>query len=114
MNTSKDKHIYFKGGCFMNRKEKIEFCNNNIFNQVDIRVADSMDRLEVLKMVSDWRKGKPIDIKMTARVDDGFLFINEEPVGRIASKLPRDHYFSEQGYYIEQKILARQEFIWNW
>ena len=92
----------------MNRKQIIEFCNQNIFNQVNIQVSQFMNCAEVVKMVSKWRIGKLANMEMIAKVDDGFLFINGDPVGRIAPKMPRVSYSASAEYW-EGRILARQE-----
>ena len=92
----------------MTRKQIINFCNENIFNQVDITVAPYMDCFEVVKMVCKWRIGKSIYTPMVARVDDGFLFMNGEKVGRIAPKMPKVAY-NPKACYREGMILARQE-----
>ena len=90
----------------MNRKQIIQFCNENIFPQVNVRVAHYMDCIEVVKMVSRWRIGKLANIKMVAEVDDGFLIINGDAVGRIAPKMPRVTYNADAEHY-ENRILAR-------
>ena len=92
----------------MNRKQIIEFCNQNIFNQVNNQVSQFMNCAEVVKMVSKWRIGKLVSVQMVAKVDDGFLFINGDPVGRIAPKMPRVSYSASADYW-EGRILARQE-----
>ena len=92
----------------MNRKQIIEFCNQNIFNQVNNQVSQFMNCAEVVKMVSKWRIGKLASVQMVAKVDDGFLFINGDPVGRIAPKMPRASYSASAEYW-EGRILARQE-----
>lgn len=91
----------------MNRKQIIDFCNKNIFTQIDSAVSQFLDCWEVVRMVSRWRIGKPVNVPMVARVDDGFLFMNDEPVGRIAPKAPRT--YNAGADYWEGCILARQE-----
>ena len=46
---------------------------------------------------------------MTAKVDDGALYINNKAVGRIAPKEPRAYAYNECAEYWEGRILARQE-----
>lgn len=93
----------------MNRKAIIEFCNSHIFPQVDISAGMTVeDMRDTVKMVSRWRIGKPADIVMNPVVDDGFLIINGDPIGRIAPKMPQPA-FSEEAYYWEGKCLAMSE-----
>lgn len=42
------------------------------------------------------------------RVDNGFLFLNDKPAGRV-DVLPQKAEFSERAYYSEGRILVRQE-----
>ncbi|MCR5453177.1 MAG: hypothetical protein K6F00_11175 [Lachnospiraceae bacterium] len=92
----------------MNRRMIIDFCNKNIFPQVTGKAIFYMDCKEVVKTVIDWRKANGYPKEMIARVDDGFLHINNIPVIRIAPKEPHCA-FSEEAYYWEDRILARQE-----
>lgn len=94
----------------MNRKQIIEFCNQNIFNQVNNQVSQFMDCAEVVKMVSKWRIGKLVNMEMIAKVDDGFLFINGEKVGRIAPKMPKVSYSVSADYW-EGRILADRRHV---
>ena len=54
----------------MNRQQIIDFCNKNIFTQIDSAVSQFLDCWEVVRMVSRWRIGKPVNVPMVARVDD--------------------------------------------
>lgn len=90
----------------MDRRQKLDFINAEILPQVNI--SHKVDIREILTLIDRWRIGKSGSIKMTARVDDGFLFINNDPVGRIAPKLPKVAY-SEEAAYFEGRILSRQE-----
>lgn len=92
----------------MNRKELIAFANANVFPQVENNMLDIDGMKEAIKLISKWRIGKPVNIKMSAKVNDGFLFMNGEPLGRIAAKVPKLT-FNEYEYYMEGRILARQE-----
>lgn len=92
----------------MNRKELIAFANTNVFPQVENNVLDIDGMKEAIRLISKWRIGKPINIKTNAKVNDGFLFMNGEPLGRIAAKAPTP-VFNEYEYYMEGRILARQE-----
>ena len=86
----------------MDRREKIAFMNAEICPQVDFRVQ--IDFKECIRLIERWRIGKPIDIKMNPFVDDGFLFMNGEPLGRIAAKMPK-MVCSEWGYYLEGRCI---------
>lgn len=93
----------------MTRKSIIEFCNSHIFPQINTNVGmTAEDMREAVKMVSRWRIGKPENVVMTPTVDNGFLFINGDPVGRIAPKMPQPE-ISEESYYLEGKCLATGE-----
>jgi len=94
-------------GMPMRRKAIINFINSEILLQVGVDVALA-EPSEIVKMVSAWRVGKQADIEMVPVVDDGALYINGEPVGRIASKTPRVH-VSDMACHMEGRILARQE-----
>lgn len=89
----------------MNRKMIVDFCNREIFPQV--RTFQKGDLLETVKLVTDWRRKNGWPKEMTAKVDDGFLFINGSKVGRIAPKEPKAA-FSAAAYYWEGRILERQ------
>ena len=67
---------------------------------------------QCIKLVSAYRHGKRADMKMEAIVNDGFLFINGDAVGRVAPKLPKVA-CTEYGKYLENKILIRQEKLWE-
>lgn len=93
-----------------NRKEVINFCNEYIFPfvRIDQWTYRNGELWEVVEMVHKFRRENSFPAEMTARVDDGFLFINEKPVGRIAPKMIRPTYCPAEGYW-EYRILARQE-----
>ena len=63
----------------------------------DLCKATEAKKQEVLKKFGKALKGP-----------GGFLFINNDPVGRIAPKLPKVAY-SEEAAYWEGRILSRQE-----
>ena len=92
----------------MNRKEKIQFVNKNVLPQIDWRYTDKDTPWKAVRLIERYRVGKPANIEMVARVDDGFLFINDEPLGRIAMKAPKLN-LSNESLYWEGRILARQE-----
>lgn len=105
----------------MNRKDIINFVNNDILSQIDSGITWHdmfVSGRELIKLVSDYRSrqieaGKArIDDKYTAKVIDGYLYINNEPIARIAPKTPKIS-FDEYSYYIEGRILARQEAYYN-
>ena len=95
----------------MNRKEMMEFCIDAL-NQVrwDI-IGYYFTAYEVnmcIKMVESYRKGKQKNLYMEAIVNDGFLFINGDAVGRIAPRLPKVR-FTNREYWLEEQILKREE-----
>ena len=101
----------------MNRKDIINFINNDILTQIDSGITWRdmfVSGKDLIKLVSDYRRrqinaGKArIDDKYTAKVIDGYLYINNEPIARIAPKTPKVS-FDEYSHYIEGRILARQE-----
>lgn len=92
----------------MNRKQIIDFCNDSIFPHIGIKESFFVNCKEVIRIVTIWRRENNYPATMTASVDDGFLFLNQEPVARIAPKKPRTA-FNEEVYQAEGRILARQE-----
>ena len=85
----------------MNRKEIIAFCNQHIFPKViEPWNMNRQDMLDTVKAVSKYRIGKPADLQMQAKVVNNFLYINDEPVTRIAPAPPKAVY-SETAYYYE-------------
>lgn len=90
----------------MDRREKIRFIRENILPQIDFMnpVPAKDIVVESVKLIERWRIGKPIDIKMNAMVDNGVLYMNGEPLGRIAAKMPTLP-FSEWGYYLEGRCI---------
>ena len=104
MQSSKRRNI-------MNRKEMIAFCVSAL-EQVrwDI-IGYYFTAYEVnmcIKLVESYKKGKQKNIRMEAIVNDGFLFINGDAVGRIAPRLTKVK-FTERGYWLEEQILKREE-----
>jgi pheromone shutdown protein TraB len=63
---------------------------------------------DIIKLISKWRIGKSINIEMNPQVINGVLYMNGEHLGRIEPKAAKT-VFDERSYYIEGKILARQE-----
>ena len=99
-------------GTDMDRVQMIDFINNEILPQCKdnghwLSYGRQMMN-DIIKLISKWRIGKSINIKMHPVVIDGALFINGDFLGRIEPKAPRPA-FDERAYYIEGKILARQE-----
>lgn len=92
----------------MNRKELIDFCNNEVFTKVNFPEAFYMNCKEVLKMVQAWRCENSFPAVMIPTVTNNYLYINDKPVGRIAPA-PAKARFSERADYYEGRILARQE-----
>ena len=99
----------------MNRKYIIdEVVNNQILPQINWTWLNITPIKELIKLVIDYRRRQVregnahIDDKLNAKVIDGCLYINNDFIKRIAPKDPRVK-FDEQAYYIEGKILARQE-----
>ena len=93
----------------MNRKEKMEFIQNEIMPQItDVKKMIEVDLFRVCKLISRWRIGKPQDVIMQAKVIDGSLFINGEYCGRIHSK-ENGAIYSDKAYYWEGRILEKQE-----
>lgn len=94
----------------MSRKDTIKYCNEQIFPQVKMQAwtGTKGELMEVVGVVENFRRnhGYPKPENMIARVDDGFLFINEIPVGRIAAKLNKPLECTEMAAYWEGKILA--------
>ena len=94
-----------------NRKKIIEFCNTEIFPKVNHRAWSYLngELHDVVKMVIKFRRENGYPEEMKAEVNDGFLFINSDPVGRIAAKMPKAYSYNECTNYWEGRILARQE-----
>lgn len=101
----------------MNRKDIIKFINNDILPQINKAYAWKdmfVSGKELIMLCIEFRRqqikdGKArIDDKWSAKVIDGYLYINNTPIDRIAPKDPRPA-FNEYSYYIEGKILALSE-----
>ena len=91
-----------------NRKKIIEFCNSQIFPKVNTWTGFHGELMDVVSMVSKFRRENNFPENMEALVSDGFLYINRKSVGRIAPKAPRS-FDNERACYWEGKILAMQE-----
>lgn len=89
----------------MNRKQIIDFCNNQVFPLV--KYPWSVDCWETVRTVERWRRGHGWPETMTARVENGFLFLNGSKAGRIAYYNAPAPAYSGPDY--EELILARQE-----
>lgn len=104
----------------MNRRQIIDFINNDILPQINPcwTWSETISAKELIKLVSDFRSAQikagiaRIDDKLTAKVTNGFLYINDKPIKRIAPLDPKPA-FNERSYYIEGHILARQEALYN-
>ena len=95
----------------MNRKDIINFVNDDILTQVkyDRLTIPVKELLQiVIKYRSDCIKSGTAKSTMTAEVKNGFLYIDQKPIKRIALLDPRSQW-DEYSYHIEGKILARQE-----
>lgn len=97
----------------MNRREKITFINEKILPTAEIEdwywLAYGKEVVRnCIKAITKWRMGKDPNIEMNGAIIDGVLYLNGEPVKRVAPKLPRVK-FSEEEYVLEGKILARSE-----
>ena len=70
----------------------------------------SLNPLEVKEMIKTYaiEKGFPKVTRFIPKVVTGFMYINDEPVGRICG-LPQKTDVSEDVAYWEGRILARQE-----
>lgn len=104
----------------MNRKYIIDLVNNEILPQINNcwTWGDITPSKELIKLVSDFRSAQVKagtarnDDKLTAKVTNGFLYINDKPIKRIAPQDPKPA-FNDYSYYIEGRILARQEAFYN-
>ena len=92
----------------MNRKQLIDFVNKEITPQISAEAFWTFDIMNTCKVISRWRKGRPAAVTMAATVDDGFLYINGTPAGRIAARAPRVTVSSGAAYW-EGRILEKQE-----
>lgn len=91
----------------MNRKDIIAFCNDQIFPQVKCGKF-AVNLIEVVKMVEQFRRNHHFPKSMTSKVNNGFLYINDIPVGRIALRESKV-FVSEKVDYYEGEILRRCE-----
>ena len=79
---------------------------NRILKQIDCFVTVDIDLIyEIIKKYKV--ENKVFYGNMDFLVDDGFLYIDNIPMERVASKLPRQG-MTDYSYYMEGKILARQ------
>lgn len=96
----------------MNRIQMIDFINEKILPQCkdnDHWFSYGRQMMnDIIRLISKWRHGKSINIEMIPEVVDGNLYINGDFLGRIEPKAARP-VFDETAYYLEGKILARQE-----
>ena len=92
----------------MDKKQRLQFVADKIVPQVS-PLDTSFSIRETEKLVARWRIGKPVTVAMVPRVENGFLYMNGEPVGRIAAKWT--HYAERakaRADYYENRILAAQ------
>lgn len=86
----------------MNRKEVIAFCNTAVFPAA--AGAAGLDPIETVRTVEKWRRKNGYPDTMTAEIENGFLFLNGSPAGRIAQKTPGIE-ISEKAAYYEGKCI---------
>ena len=96
-----------------NRKKVVEFLEKEVFPQVEFNQWLNVpgELADIIKMVREYRMTSNYPKEMNADVKNGFLFINGDPVGRIALRkgAGRSANYSDKAYYYEGRILARQE-----
>lgn len=100
----------------MNRKYILSVVNDQILPQINNRWSwgDITPGKELIKIVQDYRRDcikagtARKDDQIKATVINGFLYLDNKPITRIAPRDPAPA-FDEYSYYIEGKILARQE-----
>lgn len=82
-----------------NRKKIITFCNEQIFPYVKTWTGCKGELFDVVKTVEKFRRENGYPKEMTAKVVDGFLYINGLKAGRIAPKTPKIPWSIEQEYW---------------
>ena len=100
----------------MNRKDIIAVVNDQILPQINScwNWRDIAPAKELVKIVQNYRRDcikagtAKKDDTIKATVKNGFLYLDDKPIKRIAPKDPAP-VFDEVAYYWEGKILARQE-----
>ena len=98
----------------MNRKDIIAVVNDQILPQVQWDWHYIKSAKELVKIISDYRSKMiksgtaKITDTITAKVIDGYLYLDNNPITRIAPKDKRPAH-DEISYHIEGRILARQE-----
>ncbi len=95
----------------MSRKDIIAFIQNDICPQISLDKVGavaffSFDFKAIIRLIERWRRHHNFPQHLTAQVDNGFLFINGSPAGRITAA-PQTVY-PENDYY-EGRILAMHE-----
>ena len=91
----------------MNRRKMLDWIKSEICPQLDL--SQQLDIKRILDVVGKFRVNQCIraDVPMTATVNEyGHLFINGIHAGQITNKIPRPT-FNEEGYILENRILAR-------
>lgn len=92
-----------------NRKAVFEFIGNEVYPMLTERQGLFVDKpLELAKKIECFRRENYFPRDMIAELRDGVLYINGKMVGRITIQDERVP-FSETAYYLEGKILERQE-----
>ena len=96
----------------MTRKDIIEFVRAEICPQVSLNKVGSIaffsfNFRETIALIESWRRKNNFPQHMTATVENGFLFINGKPAGRITAA--PQHFYENDTY--EEKILATQEYF---
>jgi len=83
------------------RKELRKNFVNAVLKQIDITVGFTVGIDEIVQMVESFRKAEGLFLSQCVPVvEDGFVFINNKPVGRVAAKMPRVNH-CEKSYYYE-------------
>lgn len=97
------------------RKNTIELANE-IVSKLDLSQMFFINKegfKEIWRMIERFRRENNYPNEMNAKVDDGFLYINDKKVERIAPKIamlvPKKSFDDAKADYYENKILARQE-----
>ncbi len=94
----------------MNRKDIFKLAEMAI-SQVSY-TEGMMSVKEIAKIIHDWRVKNNYPKNMIPEVVDGFLYLNNDPVTRIAARLPKVAY-SENAAYWEGRILKKQEMYYD-
>lgn len=101
----------------MNRRETLRFIREKILPGAEISITDWHTyghniMNDIIIGIGKWRVGKPVDIQMNARIIDGVLYINDEPVRRVASKMQKGVMIAESARcnYYEGRCIGEYDF----